>query len=293
MGTRKNFVLTISLLTSFVVHAGPPEPSHPITAAEKAFFTKTTGLIQKALPPVPAGWTLKDSYGTEIPETIIDILQTEMLDLDYSWKIEHNELMARHEKYATLAMAGMNKMELDKDGLPKGTKPLMDKNMKLAAQMQEAIKVNDMKKAEKIGKEMEAISKEMDKISKQTQAKGEVPMSERRALFADTSAGIRIEANMDYLTISSDSKEVEAPAGVTFAFRNEREERYEPEVEGETILFVGPWRKEENNTIKFAPTKSKKYTDVQNFIIIIRAQEKRAQSLIQGMKLDALAASVK
>jgi hypothetical protein len=250
------------------------------TKAEQDYSLRVYQTIDKALPAVPAQWTVTEK--TEVkPDSFVSVgTGDQPMSVGYSLTAEDSKKLAdseakMSESVQTYAMAHQDETQKAVDD----ASPKIDA---LSKQMEEAIAKGDMS-------QLESIQKEMMKIQAPMQEKSDAMMrdlSEQREKFKARDARLRIsvDVNREYEDVAGFSKENPIASHPVYwrAFSSDDNSDYE----GEMMVFAGAWKLALGGDDPHMTTTwnlGLPHTVVQNMVIHLQGDKMRVQKIIESI----------
>jgi hypothetical protein len=278
----KNFMLFVIFIGIAIMHSflRADGEVREATKAEQDYSLWVYKTIDKALPAVPAQWTVTEK--TEVkPDSFVSVgTGDQPMSVSYSLAAEDSKKLAdseakMSESVQTYAMAHQDETQKMMDDVS----PRIDA---LSKQMEEAIAKGDMAQLEKL-------QKELAKVQAPVQEKSDAmtrDLNEQAEKFKAGDARLRIsvDVNREYRDLAGFSKENPIASHPVYwrAFSSDDNSDYE----GEMMVFAGAWKLALGSDDPHMTTTwnlGLPYTVVQNMVIHVQGDKVRVQKIIESI----------
>jgi len=285
------FLIAAAVLIVFAPAAWSDGDSRSATQAEKDFYYLVMQTFAQAVPPGPAGWAMTEKTNLDELERVS--VGAEQYPLSLSYKIVWQDAARKQAASAAVEQAGAKVLE--KTMADSSVQEQTQKIEQLSQKMGAALERGDTVEAGRIQKELEILYQQLEKVySAQDRELNKV----RQAHEAhDAKAEVTISANSfseDFLTPFSQA----TPVAGKQAFRTEgKDDSSYGWQEGITYVFLsGDWKlKGEGGPsgLEASPRPGLPHTKVQTLVVKVKADQARAQKILEGLDWKALEKLIK
>ena len=253
------------------------------TPAEKAFGRTLFSAFQRALPPLPPGWT--ETSRTDEGDAdylIVDEGHAPTTIYEVTWEDSGKLEQAQEEQMRALE-------QFARQG---GASPSPDQTAQasrleaLGEDLAKAIDRGDLAKAAQIQKQMESVATGLQNAGEAQ----EKQIRELEAKHAATDARVRLNISLNQETLDlSDFVKGEPVNGYPVWQRRETDTADQVE----TVVFLGPWKKIREDGVDLMRLTLRRGGDLlraQGLLIMIEAAPERTRKLLAAFRWQALAA---
>lgn len=278
--------LVFALLIAIPFAALADGDARAATPVEREYALKVQGLLDKALPPVPDGWTAGDRTEIKPLTNVSTGVGKDPMHVEFVME-------ARDEKKIEEASLEENKVceevaqRYTADQTAKMVEEMQKKLDVLSKQMEEAIGKNDVAAIQRITKEIEeaqAPVKTMgDAMNKE--------LKEKVAVVKARDAHLQAVLSVNAYDIDLSEYASEAPVAGHQAYWHENSADQEGDFEGEWLAFAGAWKavdQEGRPVMTPAWNLGLPHTTAQNLVVKVRGNKARGRRFLEAVKWNAV-----
>lgn len=259
----------------------------PLKPEEVRFYAAVRDLA-RALPHAPGGWTADEPSASTEESLCKD------LDADLASGKQH-----LHGAVAVLFRAPLEPVALEAatsappdDKTQQRLNAILEEQQRLLVSLAEAAQRGDSAAGDALQVKIEALSAEAEKLSAPLRASSEAAL---RAATKDTLARVELLVNEPLEGAQcAAARPIKPTIGQPFRLRCPVHVSADTEVDGETLVLIGPWKAEiKSGKLQAEATLAKGPATVQTIVVRIQADERRAEQLLAGVDLGALRAALR
>jgi len=286
MSRITSFVLAFALSIAIPFTAFADGDARAATPAEREYALKVQGLLDKALPPVPDGWTAGDRTEIKPLTSVSTGVGKDPMRVEFVME-------ARDEKKIEEAAIKENKIyeEVAQTYTADQTAKMIEEMQKkldvLSRQMEEAIGKNDVAAIQRITKEIEeaqAPVKTMgDAMNKE--------LKEKAAVVKARDAHLQAALAVNAYDVELSGYAAEAPVAGHQAYWHENPADHDGDFEGEWLAFAGAWKTVDQDgrpVMTPAWNLGLPHTTAQNLVVKVRGDKARGRRFLDAMKWDVI-----
>lgn len=288
VGTRAVAVLALCLCAPWSRGDGDG-PDRAVTAAEKAFASKTLGVIAGALPAPPAGWKEVEKPSTAAPGKVFEGVEKGSMRLSYKGKWldqGQKDRQGRKVQDAVMKSASSGAMEsMDQD---MGT--LQEEQQKIMEEMMQAAQKQDQAGMAKAQKKLAALQQKQRRATNGFAA----PVEAAAASAAPQDACLEVTVEINQTTVGLvRTKPLKVPGAERAFLLGDGDKGRRDCPYGRAVVVLGAWDKGRVGGdylyLKSNWRDGMPHTSVKNMLVSVRAGEARTKEYLGAVKWDELA----
>ncbi len=283
-GNALIFAILLALVSCFCF---AESETRPATQQEKQFYIRATEACISAVSSISNTWEKVDESGHEPQEFESVVPGCENSPLVHHYYVEwaDQQRLEKANNDISTALAGKTP-EAQEAGDTEDIKQLED----LAEQVAAAATAGNMAEVERLNARAEEIAAKNEKVFSEIDR--EFRETVEKLAARDARAVVRIGINQFYQGFDAEPVNGKLADGTPF-YRVENGRMYNDSwVEGTTFILLGSDWKSQRDEAGFSmekqEDKSRLYTSVQTVVIAVEAEQKRAETMLNSMKLKSL-----
>jgi hypothetical protein len=264
-------------------------PDRPLTPAEKSYFSKTLGTIDRALPRPPAKWVAKAKPSTNPPNVVPEKFEKGPFKARYTGQwFDQSQKERQAQKIQEYAMKSPPKQR-DLDAMEKQMDALRKEQQEVMDELIKASQKNDKAALQKAQEKLQALQKKSQQASSGLFAPQEQALKD----FPISDACLQVEVTVNQTSVGLKKAVPLSIPGVPKAFIvDDGNPGMKDCPYGKAVVFLGAWDKgrAEGEYTYFRSNwrEGIPHPSAKNMIIEVRASEERAKSYLRSVKWDAL-----
>lgn len=283
----KIIFLTAWVVASFLSSAFADGSSRPANSAEKKMALAVLTAFEKALPPGPVGWSLKEKTQVTAPERVALDQETRPMFVDYHARWQDEQRIS-----ASNAQMDQKLPALSQDLSPDAAMEERIARLEaLSLTFAKAAQDGDMARVDQLQKEMEAIGNQInDQASQNDQV-----FEQKIAAIAphDVDMHVSLFTNIFSQGFMAIPSEQFVMAGCKILVIDDEAQTSSGWHEGSTYAFLGNFsfvRDGENSSMEADEMSGKSHTTVQTIVVRVQAEKHRARAFLEKIDWQALKA---
>lgn len=283
-------IILVALISTFLIitpfAALADGDARAATPAEREYALEVQGLLDKALPPVPDGWTAGDRTQIKPLTSVSTGVGKDPMHVEFFME-------ARDEKKIEESALKENKVY---EEVTQGY--TADQNTKMVEEMQKKLDVLSKQMEEAIGKNdvaaIQRITKEIEEAQAPVKAMGDAmnkELKEKAAVVKARDAHLQAALAVNSYDVELSGYAAEEPVAGHRTYWHENPADHDGDFEGEWLAFAGAWKAADQDgrpVMTPAWNLGLPHTTAQNLVVKVRGDKTRGRRFLEAMKWDVV-----